>query len=280
MPIEKKSRCGARRSACSAAAGTSIIAPTSIVAVEPTARAARARPGPRRRSVTIGNITETGCSAATRRIARSCVEKRSGCASERRSPRRPRNGLASGSVAMNGSGLSAPASSVRTISGRPAEAPGDLGQHLDLLVLARAARCARGRGTPCAAARRPRRRGRPPGRHRRRCRCWRTPRRAGRRQHDRLGRACQRAGARAAAACAALLEGGRRRVGLDLDLAGLGVDGERRALRDGEQRRAEADDVRDPERAGDDRGVVERAAARGRDAPGDLRVEAARRRPA
>ena len=92
-------------------------------------------------------------------------------------------------------------------------------------------------------------------------------------QHDRLGRACQRAGAP---------RGGRSRRrssnagdvgGLDLDHAGLGIDGERRALRDREQRRAEADDVRDPERARDDRGVVERAAARGRDAPGDLRIE-------
>ena len=92
-----------------------------------------------------------------------------------------------------------------------------------------------------------------------------------------------RASARARSAAAAwrrCLEGrSGRRVGLDRDDAGLAVDGERRALGDGEQRRAEADHVRDPERAGDDRRVVERAAARGGDAPRELAGRDARRHP-
>ena len=53
----------------------------------------------------------------------------------RRMPRTPRNGLASGGIGSAGSGLSAPASSVRTTSGRPSSAHGDLAQGLDLLVL-------------------------------------------------------------------------------------------------------------------------------------------------
>ena len=51
-------------------------------------------------------------------------------------PRTPRNGLSSGGIGRAGSGLSAPASSVRTISGRPPSASAIARRVVDLLVLA------------------------------------------------------------------------------------------------------------------------------------------------
>ena len=71
---------------------------------------------------TIGNITFTACRAATRRTARSCARSSAGSASASRIPRSPRNGFASGRRGRNGSGLSAPTSSVRRTSGRPPSA--------------------------------------------------------------------------------------------------------------------------------------------------------------
>ena len=68
---------------------------------------------------TIGNMTFTGCSAAVRRTARSWAVSSSGIASCSRIPRRPRNGFASGSCRSARSGLSAPTSRVRMMSGRP-----------------------------------------------------------------------------------------------------------------------------------------------------------------
>ena len=56
-------------------------------------------------------------------------------------------------------------------------------------------------------------------------------------------------------------------VGLDRDGARVAVERQRDALGDRQQRRPDADDQRDPERPGDDRGVAERPAARGGDAP-------------
>ena len=58
-------------------------------------------------------------------------------ASPSRIPRTPRNGLSSGGCSRNGSGLSAPASSVRMITGRPPSAADDLLVDLALLVLRR-----------------------------------------------------------------------------------------------------------------------------------------------
>ena len=137
-----------------------------------------------------------------------------------------------------------------------------------------AARCGRGRGTRCGAARRPRRRWRRPGRHRPRCRCSRTPRRAGRPARPARTRAASARARSSAAACASLLErGGRRRARPSTSPASPSTASVAPSC-DREQRRAEADDIRDAERPGDDRRVVERAAARGRDAPRDLGVQA------
>ena len=71
---------------------------------------------------TIGSITLTGKSAATRRIARSCVASTSGRASEDSDSPHAQEGIGFAGSGSAGSGLSAPASSVRITSGRPSSA--------------------------------------------------------------------------------------------------------------------------------------------------------------
>ena len=70
---------------------------------------------------------------------------------------RPRNGLSSGACGRKGSGLSAPASSVRTISGRPLERRARSRVGRELLLLGRALVAVEEQELACAAARRRRR---------------------------------------------------------------------------------------------------------------------------
>ena len=126
-------------------------------------RAARAPRATSPSVATIGNITLTGCSAATRRIARSCVARSSGrCEREadaahaeervglgRHGQRRQR--LVGAGVERahdRAAGRRAPRRSAR--------------RRLGLLVLVGQLRRGRGTGTRCAAGRRPRRRARRP----------------------------------------------------------------------------------------------------------------------
>ena len=211
-------RAGRAAAACSAAAGTSIITPTSSCAVLPSA--SRAASSSRRAACssvtveTIGNITDSGCSAATRRIARSWAENSSGCSSDSRMPRRPRNGLASGSHRQERQRLVG-AGVERADDQRPAVEPlGDLGERLDLLVLARRRGAVveeelRAQQPDALGALLDRQRAR-----RRRCRCWRTPRSRRPSASTTGSAAAASASARSAASrLAALLEGwsGRRR---------------------------------------------------------------------
>ena len=76
-------------------------------------------------------------------------------------------------------------------------------------------------------------------------------------------------------------DGGHGRlVGVALDGARVAVDGDRRPLGELQQRRPEADHDRDPERRGDDRRVIGDAAARGGDRPHHFGVEMRRPRRA
>ena len=189
-------------------------------------------------------------------------------------PRRPRNGLFSGSMARNGSGLSAPASSVRTISGRPPSRSA---------ISVSAATCsssARRRGAVVEEelrAQQPDALGALFDRERRIAGVADVGEDLDApavREHDGLVRRRERLGAGDGIGLAALLERrGGRGVGFDRDGARVAVERQRGALRDRQQRGSEADDERDPERPGDDRGMVERPAAGRRDPPGGGGVE-------
>ena len=101
--------------------------PSSSSAAMPVSARARASSAPRRRDLLRPchhrqHHLQRMLGRPTRRIARSWVANSSGRASASRTPRTPRNGFASGGIGRAGSGLSAPASSVRTISGRPSSA--------------------------------------------------------------------------------------------------------------------------------------------------------------
>ena len=139
-----------------------------------------------------------------------------------------------------------------------------------------AARRGRGRGTRCAAARRPRRLARPPAR------ASRGAADVGEhldapavREHDGLGRALpalrrgwrRRASRRCSKAAARGASGSIVTAPASPSSASVAPSCDR------EQRRSEPDDQRDPERPGDDRGVVERPAAGGGDAPRGRGVE-------
>ena len=184
---------------------------------------------------TIGSIALTGCSAATRRIARSWVARTSGRWSARRIPRTPRKGLASAGIGSAGSGLSAPASSVRTTSGRPSSATA-ISRRVSACSSSSGSCRDRGRGTRCAAGPRPRPRAPRPSPPRRPSRGWRRPPPARRRARARLVRALERGAPRRRGALAALLRrgqlGGRR---VDLQRAGVAVEQQRRALCDRQQ---------------------------------------------
>ncbi len=118
-------------SAVRAADGTSTIAPARS---SPWARARSTNHAASAASATIGAITQTSAPlpAAAAAMAVSCVSSTSGWACSARSPRSPSAGLGSrrskaggeadGEPAgdRNGSGLSAPASSTRTVTLRPA----------------------------------------------------------------------------------------------------------------------------------------------------------------
>ena len=278
VPIEKKSTSGATCAAASASAGTSTMTPTSSSAALPRAARSASRCARAARSsssvATIGNISFSGCSAATRRTARSWVRNSSGSASERRIPRRPRNGLSSGAWRRNGSGLSAPASSVRTISGRPSSASA---------ISVRTATCSSSLGGSSRSRKRNSVRSRPtpsapcstavPG----------VGRAADVRDDLDAAAVAQRSGLAGpleglgaggvVGATARFAGGDRGGVGVDLDGALLAVEDQRRALLDRQQRLAEADDGGDAERAGEDRRVAGRAAARGGDRVGPVGVQ-------
>ena len=191
VPIEKKSRWGASRSACSAAAGTSIIAPTSISVGPRSSRAASTSSTVE----TIGNMTETGCCCRHAQdgaeLGREQLRVREREAQSADAEERvvlglggdERQWLVRAGVERADDQRAGPGAWSRSRSApRPARPRW-------------AARCGRGRGTRSGAARRPRRRWRPPGRRRRRCRCWRTPRCAGRITVTGSDGALQRAGA-------------------------------------------------------------------------------------
>ena len=202
--------------------------------------------------------------------------------SERRMPRTPRNGLSSVAWRRNGSGLSAPASSVRTTTGRPSMPAATAVQELDLLVLRRRRLAVEEEELRAEQARRPPRPGRPRPRPRRARRGWRRPRSGCRRPARRApprrpapppARPPPRRGAPRS----------RRRAcapGSIVDDARAAVQRQRRAVGDGEHVRTGADHRRDPERAGDDRGVPGRAAARGDEPEARAPGRAPRPRPA
>ena len=190
-------------------------------------------------------------------------------------PRTPRNGLASAGIGRAGSGLSAPASRVRTTSGRPSSARA---------IWRSVSTCSSSSGSCARSRKRNSVRSRPtpsaPSSHgawppRRRSRGWRRPPRA-RRRAWRPARARARArrhggrrGARRAPA--------RRRSsssGVDQERPGLAVEQQRRALVDREQRVAQPDGGGQAERAGEDRGVRGGGAVGGGDPAHELGVEA------
>ena len=100
----KKSTCGAKACAFSAAAGTSTMIPTSQAGrAAPADELDRVVEHPAGRSssstvLTIGNMTLDRVSCATRTIARSWSASSCGWASDSRMPRTPRNGLASAGI--------------------------------------------------------------------------------------------------------------------------------------------------------------------------------------
>ena len=242
--------------------------PTSSSTSPRTRRAAPARRGPRASMATIGNITLIGWSAATRMIARSWVRNSSGSASESRMPRRPRNGLSSGSWRRNGERLVGARVERAHDHRAPLERLGDLGQHRDLLVLGRRIARGRGRGTPSAAARRPRR----PARRA----CARLGGAADVGEHLDARPVAERAGPAARSSARPLgLRGGLALAlgGADASSPGatatvpaVAVDDQRRAVRDARAARGpSADHGGNPERAGEDRRVTGGAAAGGGD---------------
>ena len=102
-----------------AAAGISIITPALAI---PAARTRSANQAASSAVATIGAITDTSApeSAAAPAIASSCRSSTSGRSNATRRPRTPSAGFGSASGERNASGLSAPASSVRTMTGFPA----------------------------------------------------------------------------------------------------------------------------------------------------------------
>ncbi len=116
-----KSQAAATCLARMAAAGTSTITPPEG---SPWPRTCSAKAAASAVVDTIGAITQTWASlaAAASATAVSCSSSSSGCRREVRSPRTPSAGLGSSGTVTNSSGLSAPASSVRTTTLRPAKA--------------------------------------------------------------------------------------------------------------------------------------------------------------
>ena len=112
VPIDTKSTCSSNRSASSAADGVSIMTP----AVSPRSRMRRATSAASDTTATMGAMTHTSASdrAAAAAIASSWWSSSSGRSVAMRSPRMPRAGLGSVPMSANASGLSEPASSVRT----------------------------------------------------------------------------------------------------------------------------------------------------------------------
>ena len=177
MPTEKKSTSRANASACSATAGTSTITPTSIVG-PPTRLVERAR-----RAVLVErrdhreHDAAPGARRRRRAIARSWVRRSSGLREPEPDAADAEERVVLGRLgAGTRSGLSAPASSVRTISGRPSSASAISLVDRALLVLGRrgvaveeqelGAQQADAVGAELDRAGRPRRRGRR----------WRRPR--------------------------------------------------------------------------------------------------------
>ena len=117
VPMLPKSTSARTWRARSAAAGTSIITPTEG---RPFSRTRRANHAASSAVATMGAMTRTSAPVARAALASaaSWVSSRSGRRADRRSPRRPRAGLPSGPRSANASGLSAPASSVRTTTQR------------------------------------------------------------------------------------------------------------------------------------------------------------------
>ncbi len=155
-------------------------------------------------------------------------------------PRRPRNGLSSGAWRRNGSGLSAPASSVRTITRRPSSASAisrstaTCSSSLGGVSRSRNRNSVRSSPTPSAPW--------PDGEPRlRRAADVREDLDAAPVAHRaRLRGASQhRRPRRGLGVAARLLLGDRAGAGIDVDGAGRAVEHERRALGDREQRRAE-----------------------------------------
>ncbi len=124
--MERKSASAAMRSAVTAAAGVSIMTPSSSGVSRFSSR--RTSSAMRRTSAssatleTIGTMIRHWPAGSTPRMARSWVRSRSGCFRLTRTPRRPSAGFCSCGRARYGAGLSAPTSRVRTIIGRPSKA--------------------------------------------------------------------------------------------------------------------------------------------------------------
>ena len=240
VPMEKKSTCGATRSAASASAGH--LDHHADLERAGRARAPRARASSRARAAsssssvaTIGNISgERMLGGHAHDGAQLGVEQlrlgraRGGCRARRGTGCPPAPG------ARKGSGLSAPASSVRTTSGRPSSARGDLAQHGHLLVLVRRLGAVEEeelraqQADPLGALGQRRPPPRPPSRG--------SPTTSTRRPVARRGRLAARgasasAAAASAAAPAALPLGEHRRVGGDVDGARVAVEGQLGALR-------------------------------------------------
>ena len=198
-------------------------------------------------------------------------------------PRTPRNGLSSGGIGSAGSGLSAPASSVRTISGRPPSAAAISRSVCGLLVLAGQLVAAQEQELGAQQADALGARAPPRGPRRRRCRGWRTTsirvavtRDARARGRARARRRAARCGRARGAPCASLDHVVGR---VDHDRARLAVEQQRRAVGDRRAPRARGR----PRRAARARGRGWRRArwwsrARWR-CQDPLGVEARRRRP-
>ncbi len=119
VPTETKSTASRTSCAVSAAEGTSIMTPARGM---PAACARSVNHAASSAVATIGAITETSApeSAAAATIASNCRSSTSGRSKATRIPRTPSAGFGSLSGERNTIGLSAPASSVRTTTGRPA----------------------------------------------------------------------------------------------------------------------------------------------------------------
>jgi hypothetical protein len=119
--MDMKSQAVATCLALMAVAGTSTITPPLG---SPCPRTCSAKAAASALVETIGAITHTSAWLfwAAWATAVSCSSSSSGCRREVRSPRTPRAGLGSSGTVTNSSGLSAPASRVRTTTLRPAKA--------------------------------------------------------------------------------------------------------------------------------------------------------------